>query len=67
MMIFKVRRIATYMELIVDIGDVRVSSGLLDELESINLAKDLIFTAEQLLPAGTGESEFNLSKIREGL
>ena len=64
---FDVKRNSTYMELIVTTGNVNASSGLLDEQESIALAKELIYAAEQLLPAGTGEVERRLCEAREDL
>jgi hypothetical protein len=64
---FNVKRNSTYMELIVTTNNVDISSGLLDEQESIDLAKELIYAAEQLLPAGTGEIENRLSDAREDL
>ena len=64
---FSVKRNSTYMELIVKTDNVNASSGLLDEKESIDLAKELIYAAEQLLPAGTGEIERRLCEAREDL
>ena len=64
---FFVERNATYMELIVRTRSVNVSSGLLDEKESIDLAKELIYAAEQLLPAETGDIERRLYEAREDL
>lgn len=65
---FEVRRNSTYMELIIfEDNFTRASSGLLDEQESIDLAKELIYAAEQLLPARTGEIEQALAEARERL
>jgi len=64
---FKVRRNSTYMELIITADNINATSGLLDEKESISLAKELIYAAEQLLPAGTGAIERRLCEAREEL
>ena len=64
---FDVRRNSTYMELVITTDNVNASSGLLDEQESISLAKELIYAAEQLLPAGTGDIERRLCEAREDL
>jgi len=64
---FEVKRNSTYMELIITCENVRATTGLLDEKESIDIAKDLIFAAERLLPAGTGEIEHGLRLAREKL
>ena len=70
MLNFQIRRRSGYMELTVltDTVDASyVDSGLLDETECIQLAIELIYAAEQLLPAGTGEIQHNLSVEREKL
>lgn len=64
---FNVKRNSTYMELVITTDNVKASSGLLDEQESINLAKELIYAAERLLPTGTGEIEFRLCEARNDL
>ena len=64
---FSVKRNTRYLELIVKTDNVTASSGLLDEKESIDLAKELIYTAEQLLPAGTGDIGKRLCKAMEDL
>ena len=64
---FSVQRNSTYMELIIKTTNVNASSGLLDEKEAIDLAKELIYAAEQLLPAGTGDIEYRLCEAREDL
>jgi len=64
---FSVKRNTRYIELIVKTDNVTASIGLLDEEESIDLAKKLIYTAEQLLPAGTGDIEKRLCKARADL
>jgi len=64
---FDVKRNSMYMELTVITDNVNASSGLLDKQESIDLAKELIYAAEQLLPAETGEIEARLCKAREDL
>ena len=64
---FNVRRNSTYLELIIITENVNYSSGLLDESECIDMARELIYAAEQLLPAGFGEVEHNLSIEREKL
>uniref|UniRef100_A0A6M3LUY3 Uncharacterized protein n=1 Tax=viral metagenome TaxID=1070528 RepID=A0A6M3LUY3_9ZZZZ len=55
------------MELVVSTNNANMDSGLLDEEECIQLAIELIYAAEQLLPAGTGEIQHNLSVEREKL
>ena len=62
-----VNRVDPYLEVEVSIDDVTMESGLLDEEEAVEQAKKLISAAEKLLPAGYGDAEFKLSKIREGL
>ena len=64
---FSIRRNSTYMELIITMDNVNASSGLLDERESVDLAKELVYAAEQLLPAGTGDVEKRLCEAREDL
>ena len=64
---FSVKRNSTYMELIITTDNVNASSGLLDERESVDLAKELVYAAEQLLPAGTGDVERRLCEAREDL
>ena len=64
---FNVRRNSTYLELIIIADNINYSSGLLDESESVYMARELIYAAEQLLPAGFGEVEHNLSIEREKL
>ena len=49
---FEVKRNSTYMELKIKGDNLDYSSGLLDEKESVDLARELIYAAEQLLPAG---------------
>jgi len=64
---FDVKRNSTYLELIITADNVRASSGLLDEKESVEMARELIYAAGKLLPAGYGEPEHRLSRIREDL
>ena len=64
---FDVKRNSTYLELIVTTDNVHASSGLLDEIESAEMAKELIYTAERLLPSGYGEIEHRLSVVRKKL
>ena len=47
---FEVKRNSTYMELKIKGDNLDYSSGLLDEKESVDLARELIYAAEQLLP-----------------
>mgnify|MGYP006971852733 CR=1 FL=1 len=49
------------------VNESSVNSGLLDPQERISMAIELIYAAEQLLPAGTGGVEHNLSVEREKL
>ena len=64
---FGVSRNSTYLELLITATNVKVSSGLLDEKESIEMAKELIYAAECLLPSGYGEIEQKLCIEREKL
>ena len=64
---FDVKRNSTYLELIVTTDNIQASSGLLNETESVEMARELIYTAERLLPAGCGEIEHRLSVEREKL
>ena len=64
---FNVKRNSVYTELIISTNDVNISSGLLDEKESIDLAKELIYAAERLLPPGAGEIESRLCAARKDL
>lgn len=64
---FNVKRNSTYLELVVTCENVNATTGLLDEKESVTVAKELIYAAEQLLPAGTGAIEHQLSSAREKL
>ena len=62
-----IERASTYMAVRVTGGDAVIYSGLLDEHESIELAQELIFAAESLLPAECGQEEFQLSQVRDSL
>jgi len=64
---FNVKRNSTYMELKIETDSVSMSSGLLDVDECVEMARELISAAEDLLPAGYGEAEQRLSEIREDL
>ena len=64
---FDVRRISIYLELTVKCDNVNASTGLLSEDEAINVAKELIFAAEKLLPTSAYENECQLALAREGL
>ena len=65
---FSVQRHSKYLELVVTAEGYRsISSGLLDENEAKEYAKELIYAAEKLLPAGTGDVEFRLYKACEDL
>lgn len=64
---FNVKGNTGYMELTFTAENVHASSGLLDEVESVELAAKLIYAAEELLSAGFGESEHKLREIRESL
>jgi len=66
MITFDVTRINTWITLKIRQGDMILKEAL-DEHDAVELAKVLIKVAEDLLPVGTGEQEFNLSKIRESL
>jgi len=64
---FKVEKAARYFELIVEAENVRAHSGLLDEIEAVEVAGELIYAAECLLPAKHSEDEQRLCIIRERL
>ena len=64
---FSVQSHSKYLEFVVTAEGYRISSGLLDENEAKEYAKELIYAAEKLLPAGTGDVEFRLYKAREDL
>lgn len=70
---FEVKRESSYMEMIVTnsnnaLGaDVSVNSGLLNRKEAAGLAIELIYTAERLLPAITGDIENRLREARSEL
>ena len=64
---FDVKRNSTYLELTIIADNINYSSGLLDESESVEMARELIYAAEQLLPAGFGKIEHNLSVERKKL
>ena len=66
MISFELTRINGWMTMKIHQGDT-VLQEVLDEHDSTELAKVLLQVAEDLLPAGTGEQEFQLSKIREAL
>ena len=53
-----IKRYFTYMEMEITANDMIYNTGLLDENESIELAKELIYAAEMLLPGGLGERRF---------
>ena len=64
----KVANISGYRDVIISTGDATIQSGLLDADESVDMAKELIFAAEQLLPAYMeNDAEEGLAKIRENL
>lgn len=46
---FKVRRVSQYTELTIKDGEDKIYSGFLDDGEALNLAKELISIAEDLL------------------
>jgi hypothetical protein len=52
---FDIKRSTRYMEVIVAVDNFVLSSGLLDEEESVSLAEELIYAAEQLLPERSTE------------
>lgn len=62
-----VKRTLKYVEVIIQTGLVTVESGLLDEKESIELAKEFLYSAENLLPASLSEQELKIIKVREKL
>jgi hypothetical protein len=64
---FEVKRDSPYNELIIRHENIVASTGLLDKKESIDIARELIYTAEQLLPAGTEDIEDQLRLAREKL
>ena len=64
---FDVKRNSIYLELTVKCDNVNASTGLLSEDEAINVAKELIFAAEQLLPASADKIQYQLASVTEGL
>lgn len=62
-----IKRNSQYNEMEITTTDMVYSTGLLDEKESIELAKELIYAAEMLLPAQLDDHEFRLSVVREDL
>ena len=67
MMEFNVKRKAEYMELTVITEDADVRSGLLDKGDALYLAKELIYSAEKLLPEGVEDIKQRLCDAREEL
>jgi len=64
---FKTTRFATLVGLTVSVDNAEIVSGLMDRYGAIDMAKDLIYAAECLLPPGTAEYEQRLSAVREDL
>lgn len=62
-----IRRASGYLEMIVAHDETALHCGLLNESESIEMAGKLILAAEELLPAGYGKAELELSEIRLSL
>lgn len=62
-----VEKNSIYRELIIEGADSQMTSGLLDEKEALDIAKELIGAAEGLLPSDYNEQESALSLIRENL
>ncbi|MDY6857518.1 MAG: hypothetical protein SWO11_23010 [Thermodesulfobacteriota bacterium] len=60
---FIIKKNLPYMEMIITSNNLVLSSGLLDTRESIDLAKDLICAAEQLLPMKMDEIKQSLCDI----
>ncbi len=64
---FQVTKYIKYKTLYISHCNTRVDSGLLDNEETIDLAIELILTAEDLLPPGYEETETKLCHAREDL
>ena len=62
-----VRRVPPYVECKISDGNTTLDLGLLDEEEALDIVREFISAAEDLLPAGTGDAERKLAEIREGL
>ena len=62
-----IRQISNYAEMEITTNDMVYTTGLLNEEESIDLAKELIYAAEMLLPNSLDSHESKLSQIREDL
>lgn len=64
----KVASTSQYKEVTASTVNATIESGLLDAPESVAMAKELIYAAEQLLPAYmANDEEEGLAKIRENL
>ena len=64
---FNVKSNQKYLELLIDSSNMNYSTGLMDENEAIELAVELIYTAECLLPYKFVEIERALEIAREKL
>ena len=64
MIALSVKRNSNYKELEVNGADSSFSTGLLDEAESIDVAKQLISAAEDLLPSGYDDEDRELQAVR---
>jgi len=63
-----IRRNSTYLDANITNGDTKISLGLLDSNEAIDLAKEFIEAAEKLLPSyGCDLAEAVLQSVRENL
>lgn len=62
-----IRQISNYVEMEITTNDMVYTTGLLNEEESTDLAKELIYAAEMLLPSSLDSHEFKLSQVREDL
>ena len=64
---FTIRSVSQFREIIVESDNTKITYGLLNEEESVDLAKSLILAAEDLLPSDCDGIEKDLIKIREKL
>lgn len=63
---FDVERNSKYVELFVFEGETRLSTGLMNEDEAIEMVKNLLFAAEMLMPPNMAEEE-TIQEVREAL
>jgi len=56
-----------YKEMIIEIGELKFNTGLLDRDEALLMVSELISAAEDLLPTSYDYAQEKLSQIRERL